>query len=208
MPVPVDHIIERASQLLSDVANVRWTVDELLQWVNDGQREAVNLVPAAYPLTTTVDLVEGTRQALPSAAVKLIEITRNMAGSTPGRAVRIVDRNIMDTENPDWHSATADATVINYVYNPEAPLQYYVYPPQPVAPGSVEMTYGAVPADLLRSDDLTINEGYQHSILDYVLYRAYSKDTEGSGLERATAHYKAFSVVLTGHIANSSVEPT
>ena len=104
----------------------------------------------------------------------------------------------MDSENPDWHNATASNTADHYVFDEDAPTTFYLYPPQTGTPGHVEINYSNSPTDL-GSLPATIDlpDIYMNPILDYVLYRAYSKDTEYAGnQQRSSAHYQAFQNTL------------
>ena len=102
-------IIERAGILLDDMTHVGWTEDELLKWLNDGQREIVHFKPEANSKTAIVS--KGRRHQADASAdgVALIDISRNFAadGTTPGRAVRPVKRAQLDKNLPDWHNAAA-----------------------------------------------------------------------------------------------------
>jgi len=193
-------IIDRAGKLLQDITKVRWTEPELLEWLNDGQREIVNLRPDANPKNIAVVMVTGTKQNIPATGIRLIDIVRNMGtdGLTPGRGVRIVDREVLDSQLPDWHASTPAAESKHYCFDARDPKQFYVYPPQPaVSPGFLELVYSEAPADILIGAVITIDDVYSNAILDYIMYRAYSKDAEyAANPARATSHYQAFALSL------------
>ena len=196
-------VIEKAQTILQDVTGVRWPVaDELLGWLNDGQREVVILKPNSHVKNLAVRMAAGTKQSLPADGVQLIDAVRNMGtnGSTPGRAVRIVMREILDAQVPNWHFATAAAEAKHYVYSLLDPKNFYVYPPQPaVSPGYIELVYGASPTDAVLAGAITLDDIYQNVLVDYILYRAYSKDTEyAADQNRAAAHQNAYIAALTG----------
>lgn len=195
-------IIERAQAQLQDAAGVRWPATELLGWLNDGQREVVILKPNSHVKNIAVRLASGTKQSLPTDGVQLIDVVRNMGadGNTPGRAIRIVMREILDAQVPNWHIATAAVEVKHYVYSLLDPKNFYVYPPQPAAnQGYVEMVYGAAPADATLNGPITLDDIYQNVLVDYILYRAYSKDTEyAADQNRAATHQNAYIAALTG----------
>lgn len=189
--ITAQSIVDRARHILQDTVpgGTRWLDPELLKWVNDAQREIVLLKPNAYSAVENVNLVAGTKQKLPASGLLLLSIVRN----TNGHAVRRVDRNIMDSENNNWHSDPATALVEHYVFDEDAPDTFWVFPPNN-AGGSVELIYSKAPADLTStSSPITLNDIYSNVILDYILYRAYSKDTDYAGnQERANNHYSAF----------------
>lgn len=195
-------VIEKAQTILQDTTGVRWPVaDELLGWLNDGQREVVILKPNSHVKNIAVRLATGTKQSLPSDGVQLIDVVRNMGtdGNTPGRAVRIVMREILDAQVPNWHIATASADAKHYCYSPLDPKTFYVYPPQPVVnQGFVELVYGANPADATLTGPITLDDIYQNVLVDYVLYRAFSKESEAGDNQRASLHRGAFEAALNG----------
>lgn len=196
-------VIEKAQIILQDTTGIRWPSDtELLGWLNDGQREVMVFKPNANVKNVAVKLVTGTKQSLPADGVQLIDVVRNMGadGNTPGRAIRIVMREILDAQVPNWHAATAAADAKHYMYTMLDPKTFYVYPPQPSSnQGYAEIVYGATPADATINGAITLDDIYQNVLVDYILYRAYSKDTEyAADQNRAASHQSAYIASLTG----------
>ncbi len=196
-------VIEKAQIILQDTTGVRWPSEtELLGWLNDGQLEVMVFKPNANVKNTAVKLVAGTKQALPDDGVQLIDMVRNMGtnGTTPGRAIRIVMREILDAQMPTWHLATPAAEVKHYMYTMLDPKNYYIYPPQPASnQGYAELVYGATPALATINGPITIDDIYQNVLVDYILYRAYSKDTEyAADQNRAANHQSTYIAALTG----------
>lgn len=189
--ITAQEITDRARHILQDTTSggTRWLDDELLKWVNDAQREIVLLKPNAFSSVTDISLATGTKQEIPATGLMLLAVVRN----TDGRAVRRVDRNILDSENPDWHTVTTDAVVEHYVFDEDAQTTFWVYPPNDGA-GSVECIVAESPADVATmAGTITLNDIYANVMLDYILYRAYSKDTDYAGnVGRAGSHYQAF----------------
>ncbi len=203
-------ILTNVSSLLQDVAQTRWTPTQLLTWLNEGQREVLLYKANAYVRNTVVSLIAGTKQALPSDGTYLIDIVRNMGtdGISPTRPVRIVSREVLDTQIPDWHNPTrAAALVKNYVYNRENPTVFYVNPPQPVSNnGYVELVYGAIPADATAMGNITLDDIYSIPLTNYVMYRAWSQDAEWANNQLlAMAYYGRFVGLLTAKTASEEV---
>lgn len=203
MAIPAQSIIRRVVETLQDNTSVRWPVNELVRYLNDGQREVVMYRPDAMVTNATVDLNAGTKQALPANGAKLIEVVRN----TSGRAVRMVSREILDAQSPNWHSITGVAEVLHFMYDPRDPKVFYVYPPAAASGASLEIVYSALPTDITEPADgatysavtgnISVPDIYANSLQDYVLFRAYSKDSEYAGnAQRAQAHYGAFANAL------------
>jgi hypothetical protein len=189
------HTIDKAELILQDTTNIRWSEAELLGWFNDGQREIVMLRPDTYVQTTSLAMVAGTRQSIPANGYQLVKVTRNMGanGTTPGRVVRKVPEEQLDASMPNWHAATAAAETLHYTFDPRQPRAFYVYPPA-IANNTVELVYSAAPPPLAAKTDVQLlDDVYANPLLDYVLYRAYSKDAEStSNAQRALAHRQAF----------------
>jgi hypothetical protein len=196
--ITAQSIIDKAETLLLDSTNTRWPVSELLGWLNDGQRHIVSVRPDANPVFANVTLVAGTKQSIPADGYQLLDVIRNMGtnGSTPGRAIRRTTLKVLNTQSPDWHAETASTTVEHYMADPRWPKVFFVYPPA-TASRQVEVVYSRVPADVAAVNVISLDDVYATSLLDYVLYRAYSKDYEVPGsAERAVAHYQAFEAGL------------
>jgi hypothetical protein len=221
MPLTAQSIILRVVGVLQDTTSIRWPANELVRWLNDGQREVVMYRPDSMNTTTTMTLVAGTRQTLASltpAPSKLIEITRNMAATSTKQAVRLVPRQILDAQTPGWHSLTGSVNILHYMFDPRDPKAFYVYPPATTA-AQLEVMYAAFPTDVTEPADgalysavtgnISIPDIYGNALLDYILYRAYSKDSEYAGnAQRAQAAYAAFANTLGVEIrATVMVQP-
>lgn len=207
-------IIGRAQRILNDTTGVRWGDAELLDWLNDAQREIVLLKPDASVTNTTLQLATGTKQSIPSAGIILHKVTRNMGtdGTTPGRAIWEIDQSILNQENPGWHTDTDNAEAKHYMFDSNDPKTFYVYPPQPASSqGYVELVYSSAPTDIANTATaISIDDVYANSMLDYLLYRAYSKDTDYAGnAQRAAGHQQAFAASLGGkEAAEKATEST
>ena len=210
MALTVNDVLLRASDIIQDQTNVRWPQDELLRYLNDARREISIARPDLYATTSTVTLTAGgTRYSLPTDGVRLIDVTRNMPAGAPGKAIRVVEREILDAQKPDWHTETASTIVKHFMYDERNPRQYYVYPPS-TAGHQIEIVYGQTPTDIsVLSTQLTQEDIYTGAIVDYVCYRAFSKDSEYAGnAQRAQAHYQQFMNALgLGNKVNQIVSP-
>jgi hypothetical protein len=193
--VTAEAILGRAATIIQDETGTRWPPEELLKWLNDGQREVVMLKPDAYAQNESVALVSGTKQTIPANGIALIDVVRNMGttGTTPGKVVRLIDRRILDDQHPDWHSVDQVREVDHYVFDQRDPRHFYVWPP---ANGStqVEAIYSAAPTEIsAATSTITLDDVYANALLDYILYRAYSKDADYTGnAQRAMAARASF----------------
>ena len=210
--ITVASVINKVQTILQDTTGIRWPDAELLGWINDGQREIVLYKPNAFVMNKAVKLMPGTKQSLPADGVQLIDVVRNMGteGASPGRAIRITMREILDSQVPGWHAATGELEVKHFVYSMLDPKTFYVYPPQPAASQNyVEIVYAAAPTECALGGTITLDDIYQTILVDYSLYRAYSKDTEfAADQNRAKVHQDAYLTALTGKAkVESGVNP-
>lgn len=189
-------IIDTAGIILQDTSQVRFPQSELMTFLNDAQREIVLHRPDAKTLNGSMTCVAGSKQSIPSTGLRLIDVVRNDAG----RAITQIDRKILDETLPNWHNTAADATkkVEHFVYDPADPKNFYVYP-NATSSMDIEIIYSTAPSDISYTSTVTItlDDIYANAILDYMLYRAYQKDSEYAGnAERSMMHYQSFANAL------------
>lgn len=188
-------IIDKASIQLLDTGNTRWTRAELLYWINDAQRQIVIMSPNATNKVATYKLAAGTRQSIPSDGWTLLEVIRYMGtdGTKPGRAIRLTSRELLDSFNPDWHSDPTSSTPKHYVFDIQDQTAFFVYPPNN-GNGYIQVNYSPDPTDLVSENEtIKLNNIFETAILDYVLYRACSKDAEyAPGLQLAAGYLQTF----------------
>ena len=208
MTTTVQSVLDRVQQTLQDTAGIRWSeTNELVKWVNDAQREIALLKPDATSTNTTVTLVDGTKQTIPSDGNRLLRVIRNMSAASSGnggRAIRLVARDVLDTQTPTWHDpdVTGDAAhaavVKNYVYDEQDPKNYYVFPGV-TGDAYIEIVYSKNPATVTASDDLGVDDIYANAVMNYALYMAYMKESEvAANAQRASSHYNLFTAAITG----------
>jgi hypothetical protein len=198
MPMAASALLQRVVDALVDAGAVRWTTPELVRYLNDGQREIVVYRPDATATTATHALVAGAKQTLPAAALKLIEVVRVVNGP----AVTLADRAVLDRVDRDWYSRSQGTTVKHYSFDPRDARSFYVQ-----AGVGVVMVYGAVPADVAApsesalvaavTGDVSVSDAYWNALQQYVVYRAFSKDSEfAANAGRAQAAYQQFAQAL------------
>jgi hypothetical protein len=174
-------VLLRAQRILNDQTAVLWGFDELVDWLNEGQRRVVSLRPDASSAVTSLTLVAGARQTMPTGSIRLLDIPNNLNG----RACTYVNKSALDSYNPSWRSDTASAVVKHWTYDDKLPTRFEVYPPQPTSGfGTVEMVRSVLPTDCTldavngASVDSVISlpDQYDAALIDYVVYRGYTKD--------------------------------
>lgn len=207
--VKVVDLISRAEIILQDTTNVRWPALELQSWLNDSYREITNLRPDSNTQTGEFTCVLGARQVVTttfSSAIRVIDVVRNTAATSAKGAVRLVNRQMLDDQRRNWYAETSTVDIQHYMFDPRLPKEFLVYPPATTA-ARLEVVYSSVPlAHVLTEAQLTttpstevirIDDSYANAMLDYMLYRAYSKDAEyAANAQRATAHFQVFQSAL------------
>ena len=214
----VSDILSRANIILQD-QDLRWSKDEKISWVNDAHKAIILLRPDAGMRTADFTCVANTKQDLTASngladlnsftPVRLREVVRNKPASGTGRAIRHEQKRVLDDQLPEWHSAASSTACQFYTHDPANPTVFYLYP-APAAGHKVEVSYSATPTAVLGESSLiTLEDIWVPVILDYVLYRAYTKDAEyTANLERAAAHYKTFSdAVMANAQAQAALPP-
>lgn len=194
-------IIDTVTVTLQDDANVRWTRAELLGYLNDGQREIVLAKPDSYAKNTALQMVAGTKQAIPPDGIMFMRLTRNMGvnGATPGRVVREIEMRILDEQIADWHYQTPNPVAMHFCRVDQDPKRFYVFPPQPaVNPSQMEIIYSAVPLDVTAEvNPITLDDIYKTPLIHYILYRAYTKDADYARQDAAGGvAYKTFASLI------------
>jgi len=205
MSIAAQALIRRVVETLQDTTSIRWPVAELVRYLNDGQREIIVHRPDAMVTNASLALIAGTKQSLPANGAKLIDVVRNSAGNR--RAIRMCAREILDAQSPGWHNLSGVTEIVHFMFDPRDPKVFYVYPPAATSGAWVDLVYSALPTDIAEpaagtdfaavSGNISVPDIYSNALQDYVLYRAYTKDSQYAGNEaRAQARYAAFANAL------------
>lgn len=111
-------VIDRVRQVVNDVASqfitaVRWSDDELIAWITDGQREIVKVKPEAYPVTEVFQVTANSpRQRLDATeAYRLIRVEANAVGSV-GNAISLLAAEYGSDTNGGTGAVTVDYTPV------------------------------------------------------------------------------------------------
>ena len=209
--VKVVDLISRALTILKDPTAVRWTAVELQGWLNDGYREIVNRRPDANAQVGNFTCTAGYRQSITTTfanAQRLLEVIANKSSLSNKRSIRLVDRQSMDDQIPGWTDSTPSISIEKYMFDHRLPKEFLTYP-QAKAGTLVEIVYSTFPAahaltevqlmNPATATTINLDDTYANPLLDYMLYRAYSKDSEQQGnAARAVAHFQAMMNSLAG----------
>jgi hypothetical protein len=219
--VKVVDLISRARTILQDTTSVRWALSELQWWLNDGYRETLNLRPDSNTLVGTFSCAAGPRQVLTTGfanASRLVSVVRNVSANSNKHSVHLVDRRVLDTQRRGWYADPASVSIEQYIFDARQPKEFMVYPPA-TTDAQLEVLYAQVPAphtltdeqlgSLLTAEVIRIDDTFANALLDYILFRAYTKDAElQANAARAVAHYQAFQNSLgVSAQANAASQP-
>lgn len=191
-------VLNRAAKLLSDQGHVSWTMQDLLDHLNDAQLSLAIHVPNAASAQTVIALAAGVAQQVPSDAIRIIEFlyNTNAAGTSIGRAVRQVERKVLQDYAPNWAQDAANITVQQIMYNAEDNSSvFYVYPQQPSTPGYLAVNYAKTPAvipNFNAGTKITAPDYYFNALVYYVVFRAFITDTDAGNFQRGGAYYQYF----------------
>tara|TARA_R110000744_G_scaffold34410_1_gene80219 strand:- start:1608 stop:2297 length:690 start_codon:yes stop_codon:yes gene_type:complete len=208
--VKVTDIIRRVEDVLQDT-NIRWPRTELQNWMNESYLAITLARPDANAKSGTFTCVTGTRQTLTTqfpSGLRLLDVTRNLAATSTYRVIRLVSRSVLDDQRPSWHAETGTVNVQHYTFDPRQPKEFFVYPPATTAaqvevvytdsPGATSLTETQLNPEAGDSTVILLDDIYMSPMIDWVLYRAYSKDAEyGANEQRAQAAYGAFNAALS-----------
>lgn len=199
----VHSLVAKAQTILQDTTSIRWPQDELVGWLNDAYKEIVNARPDANSEAGTHQCATGSRQNLRDTfpnALRILDCVRNI---NSGRVVDHVNRQELDDQRRSWHAETPRDDVEHWMYDPRIPYSFLVYPPA-TSNARLEVIYSSVPTEhdvntdyAGSSETIKLVDSYANAILDYMLYRAYSKDADyTANTQRAMAHYQAMGAAL------------
>jgi len=194
MAFPVSKIADRASSILNDLEQVRWTASELLLWCEEAIDQLLRFVPKAGAETKVLKLTTGkSRQEFPDVR-EILEVTVNTDGTgTPvGPSITLTTRHSLDACASEWRNEEGEF-VRQWVYEPEHNAStFWVYP----YPGD-ELW---VEATVVMQQDITslsvvvpIGKQYISTLVNYVMFRAMSKNADfGGNAQTAIAYLNAF----------------
>jgi len=227
--VLVKDVLWRVAALLQDTTPQfqRQPEHELVDWLNDAQVAITKFLPAACSRIDAVKLKPGTRQsieailaadckpgdgsvpAVPINGTQVLDVLRNMGadGLTPGKAIRLTERKVLDSQSPLWHTVTG-AAVSSFMFDSRAPRYFYVTPGVP-ATGTlwVELMFTAQPIKIPNTGTagselylfsgsstttISIADEFVDDLTDYIVARANMRETEWSDANKAVAFSQKF----------------
>lgn len=200
MAVLVSDIVDAVRTITIDLIKTRWPDAELIDWVNDAARQIVLLKPDANPSTLSFSCAAGAKQTLPAGTIMLLDVTANDGADKS--SITFVSRHVLDSERPSWRNTTQASVINYYMYDEWQRDVFYVYPPA-VAATPIEIVTSVEPTKVTAlTDPLPLHDVYTPAFINYVIWRAFSKDSDFSGnLELAGTYYNYFAQALAAKTA-------
>jgi hypothetical protein len=171
-----------------------------------GTRQSIESIPAA-----NCKPGDGSTPAVPIYGKMILDgVIRNMGvdGATPGKVIRLVDREVKDSQNPNWHSVAGSGVIDAIIYNPKTPRYFYVFPQGTTSPVTwIELPFTAQPLQIDNSgtpgterylnsgsatDKITIDDEYIDDIVNYVVARAHMKGSKYGDPSKAQLYTSLF----------------
>lgn len=238
----VRRLLWRVSQTLTDTKPQqfkRYAERDMVMALQCGVKALCKYLPSAGIRSAVIKLEPGTRQSIATVAearvqfqdgtapfdlfaIQLEDVIRNMGadGASPGRAVRIADRQRRDRLDPNWHTGTPDAVVREFFFNPQDPTTFYVSPPVPstgavwvdvqlVAPPKAIPDGGNAGNELYTYDATTpstqvvgIDDQYEDELWNYCCaYLLLADAKSDASMARAQLHAQAFTGSINSIVA-------
>lgn len=168
-----------------------WTDVELNEYINDAENQSCKIADLLIDSTTvsicTITLVSGT--AIYSISPLILKIPRAfITGAT--RPLIQTTKRILDLTYPSWASASGDER--SFFIGDTNKITIYK---KPDGAGTLTLTVSRLPLTAMSADSGTpeIDAQYHDGMVDWVLYRAYSKqDSKTLDPEKAEIHKNAF----------------
>lgn len=205
-------LIVEVARLLNDAEpgyeHIRWTRVDLLEYLNDAQRQVYLYRPELYAQTDVFPLVPGARQGpLPDGC----QLQKVIGSSGDAGRARKVDDGLLQAfadTGCTLVSVCGDYRVRGYSFTPQDPRAFFVDPPVPddsqtytVALVCQQCPAAITLADLDDADprnDLLVTPARMHNaLIEWMLYRAYSVDMESAqSFAKRESHRQHFYAML------------
>lgn len=184
------NLIDDALVILHD-SGVRFPKSQLLEWLNAAQREVCIHRPDALTVNDSFTTAAQAKQSLPADGLRLIEVDHD---ETTLKPIHVVPRDDLDVHVIGWRSEEGDPE--QYVYDLRDPKNFYLYP-HPTDLRDISIVYAKSPTTIVIADfdtdvqTIELDDIYANAILDYLLYRAFSKDSDRRDPQKAGTHYNS-----------------
>ncbi len=216
MSITIRSVLETVAGTLSDDTSVAWTVQDLVRYLNDGQRDIHVARPDLFNVEVDHPLVAGTRQTLPANASKLINITHNTVGEF--MPVTLIDRQLLDAQVAGWRSGPQTLRIAHFMYDERQPKVFEVYPPAKVG-AELNVECAVIPTDIaIPTDgtaisaitgDIGVPDLQATALQHYIVHRCYAEGSEDGHMAMSKDFFSLFASALGVEFqATKTVAPT
>ena len=174
-----DLINELRMTQLNDPDATTWSDTLMIIALNQALKTLALVRPDATAKIATITLKEGSRQFIPIDGVRLLSVVRNInSDNTIGIAVRLVQREDMDSMSPDWNAASG-TVVREYMFDSRSPKHFYIYPCVPVGK-KLEIEYSSYAETITTmniNEPLPVDAIFAQPLQELMLYKLLSGDS-------------------------------
>lgn len=211
MPLLASELFQSVGYELNDLEpgneHLRWTLTELADYLTGGIAQMAALKPTLFNVFTALRLAPGVVQSMPGGYTELLDVLYNLnSDGTQGESIVLGSFTAARALGRSSCAATSTGNyeVRSVTIHPNNSQYFFVDPPVPnlsprpavwalLQQGPVVITQ---PSDAVPMANTTA-ETYREALKDWMLYRAFAKDTESSeSFQKSQAHYKAFMAFL------------
>src|SRR5690606_31813994 len=162
----IGQIITNVSKDLNDAAHARWSVPELLEYLNSGLTQLVTVRPDANAHRRVVNLASGASQTIPADAMLLLDVVCNVPS---GRSVRgPVEYETLKAAAPFWRASDRAVDVRDYAYDATRDKRRFEIFPPAIAGSMLEIEISVKPATLTSTsapwDVFPLDDEYAEAI--------------------------------------------
>ncbi|HIF9180948.1 TPA: DUF6682 family protein [Photobacterium damselae] len=182
------NLIDRAARELVDISSVRWTRKELLRYLGEGVNTIAVRQPGLVATSKTVS-VTASPISIPEDAFELLDV-EDINGVSP----QYVLINKLTQLYPRWKKETGvPACWTKFEHDSK---RFWIYP-QPASSVDVVILYAKSLSLETEESEIPIPDIYEAPLIDYVMYRAYSRDGQNqSESAKAQMHIQAFAIFM------------
>ncbi|GIB55152.1 TPA: DUF6682 family protein [Vibrio cholerae] len=198
MDVTVKVLLDRIARDLIDIRNVRWSRPELMDFLNDAIAAIVLRRPDLSRTTSKVHADTNT-VALPDDAYQILAVNH-----INNIAAQYVDINKLNQLYPEWRNTSG--VPVCWTRNELDETTLFIYP-SPESRVDVEVVYSRTLKVTQESDSFPLSPMYEGVVGDFVMYRAYNKDSQNPAEgQKAQLHLQAFASALGDKTATDNAK--
>lgn len=194
----IRYIVSQVQRRIVDEDAIRWTLEDLMDYLNSAVKSTILMRPDANALSLEVLCVEGAKQETPEGINLLFNVVRNVGGNA---ILGPYPLSTLDNYNPNWINEEPKDATDTYLYDERSPRVFYLYPP--VKSGTkVEIIGSFIPEPLSKinydsGDYMPLPPVFDNAVIEYMVYLAFSQDNEfAANANKANLSLAAFHTLL------------